>query len=225
MIYDDEDFLMISGIQHFSFCRRQWALIHIEKQWQDNLKTTEGNIIHDRCHDDRFIEKRSDLLITRGLKVFSKNLGVVGQCDVVEFAKSEKGVSLAKHRGKWKACPIEYKHGKSKTIDADRLQLCCQAMCLEEMLSDSIEYGYLYYHETHRREKVELTLALRDKVKKMLSEMHQYYLRGYTPKVKIKSGCKSCSLVEQCLPIICTNISVAAYYNKFLKGENDETVT
>lgn len=222
--YSEEEFLLLSGIQHFCFCRRQWALIHIEQQWQDNLKTTEGNIVHTRCHDDNLYEKRNDLLVTRGLRLCSRTLGVVGQCDVVEFTKSEIGAVLAKHAGLWQVCPIEYKRGKSKTIDADRLQLCCQAMCLEEMLACRIDYGYLYYHETHRREKVDFTDTLRSTVKSMLEEMHQYYSRGYTPKVKVRSGCRSCSLSEICLPVLCKNVSVANYYAKFLKEDTDETV-
>lgn len=222
--YKEEEFLLLSGIQHFCFCRRQWALIHIEQQWRENLKTTEGNIVHEHCHDEKFNEKRNDLLITRGLRVFSKKLGISGQCDVVEFTKATEGAFLAKYGGFWSVCPIEYKRGKAKIIDADRLQLCCQAMCLEEMLACSIEYGYLYYHETHRRERIDFTTTLRESAETMLKEMHQYYSRGYTPKVKVKVGCKSCSLAEVCVPAICKNISVSSYYDRFISEENDETV-
>lgn len=89
MEYCEDEFLQLSGIQHFCFCRRQWALIHIENQWQENVRTIEGNIVHERCHDDGFIEKRGNLLITRSLSIFSRRLGVSGQCDVVEFSTKD----------------------------------------------------------------------------------------------------------------------------------------
>lgn len=216
MEYNEEDFLQLSGIQHFCFCRRQWALIHIEKQWEDNIKTVEGNIVHEHCHDDGFIEKRGELLVTRGLRVFSRKLGVTGQCDVVEFKKQADGCMLRGYTGTWLPYPIEYKRGKSKLIDADRLQLCGQAMCLEQMLKVNIPQGALYYNETHRREVVEFTTEMRQKFQDMLLEMHDYYQRGYTPKVKPKSGCSSCSLKDLCLPILCRKKDVTSYYADFL---------
>lgn len=219
MGYREEDFLLLSGIQHFSFCRRQWALIHIEQQWKENLKTVEGNIVHENCHDEHFFEKRGDLLITRGIRIFSRIMGVTGQCDVVEFYKSEEGCLLHGYGGYWLPYPVEYKRGKSKSIDADRLQLCGQAMCLEEMLGTTINKGAIYYHESNRREEVQLTDSLRKKVKDLLAEMHEYYSRGYTPIVKAKSGCASCSLKEICMPVICKKINVDSYYSKFLNED------
>lgn len=217
MEYREEEYLQLSGIQHFSFCRRQWALIHIEQQWQENLKTTLGNIVHENCHDDTIKEKRNDLIVSRGLRVSSRELGVTGQCDVVEFRKSADGVSLQGREGKWQPLPVEYKLGKSKSIDADRLQLCCQVMCLEEMLCCDIFEADIFYHETHRREKVALTSELREKVKTMLEEMHGYYSRGYTPLVKPKSGCRSCSLVDICKPKLTTRHQVDKYYDEYMK--------
>ena len=219
MGYREEDFLLLSGIQHFSFCRRQWALIHIEQQWKENLKTVEGNIVHENCHDEHFFEKRGGLLITRGIRIFSRIMGVTGQCDVVEFYKSEEGCLLHGYGGYWLPYPVEYKRGKSKSIDADRLQLCGQAMCLEEMLGTTINEGAIYYHESNRREEVQLTDSLRKKVKDLLAEMHEYYSRGYTPVVKAKSGCASCSLKEICMPVICKKINVDSYYSKFLNED------
>lgn len=219
MEYREEDYLLLSGIQHYCFCRRQWALIHIEQQWQENLKTIEGNIVHEHCHNETFFEKRGDMLITRGMRIFSRTLGVVGQCDVVEFYKSDEGSPLYGHSGRWLPYPVEYKRGKSKTIDADRLQLCGQAMCLEQMFGISIAKGAIYYHEINRREEIVFTDELRNSVSTTLAEMHAYYMRGYTPVVKPKSGCKSCSLQEICLPIICKKTSVEGYYNRFLSEE------
>ena len=219
MEYSEEDFLLLSGIQHFCFCRRQWALIHVEQQWKENLKTTEGMLNHARCHDDKFEEKRNDLLITRGLKVFSRELGVTGACDVVEFYAAEYGAVLTKRTGLWQPYPIEYKHGQSKSIDADRLQLCCQAMCLEEMLSCDINKGALFYEKTHRREEVCFSDKLRETVKVMFKEMHGYLHKGYTPKCKITTGCKSCSLNDICLPQLTKRKSTEKYYDSYMNEE------
>ena len=142
--------MQISGIQHFIFCRRQWALIYIEQQWNDNVRTIEGEIVHEKCHDEKLVEKRKDLLISRGMRIFSRKLKVSGQCDVVEFKQSEKGATLFGHKGLWQPCPIEYKRGKPKEDVSDILQLCAQAICLEEMLCCDISEGYLYYDEIHR---------------------------------------------------------------------------
>ena len=126
-----DDYLLMSGIQHFSFCRRQWALIHLEQQWSENQRTAEGRLQHTRCHDVTLTEKRGDLLIARGMRVVSHRLKLTGDCDVVEFHKDPNGVSLQGRRGLWQPMPVEYKHGRSKVNDADRLQLCAQAMaCL-----------------------------------------------------------------------------------------------
>ena len=220
MDYAEEDFLQLSGIQHFCYCRRQWALIHIERQWHENLLTAEGRIVHERCHDETIVEKRSDCLVTRGLRILSRRLGITGQCDVVEFFKTEEpsGCALRGHRGLWMAYPVEYKHGKSKSHDADRLQLCAQAICLEEMLGCAVGNGALYYAETHRREEVVFTQGLRQTVENMLKEMHDYFSRGYTPKVKTKTGCRSCSLKEVCLPVLCKKRDVSDYYAGFLES-------
>lgn len=130
MEYCEDEFLQLSGIQHFCFCRRQWALIHIENQWQENVRTIEGNIVHERCHDDGFIEKRGNLLITRSLSIFSRRLGVSGQCDVVEFSKTENGCTLYGREGLWLPYPIEYKRGKSKLIDYNyAVRLCVWKKC------------------------------------------------------------------------------------------------
>lgn len=218
MEYKEEDFLLISGIQHFDFCPRQWALIHVEDQWEENVKTVEGYINHDRCHQEAFTELRGDVLITRGLRVFSRSLGVTGQCDVVEFNRTEAGCVLAQRPGLWQPYPVEYKNGKPKTIDADRLQLCCQAMCLEEMLQVDIPVGALYYATPHHREEVVFTKELRNKLQQILAEMHKYYAAGYTPKVKKQKGCSACSLNNICLPSLHKVQPVKDYYDDFLAG-------
>jgi len=212
--------LMISALQHFAFCRRQWALIHIEQLWQDNARTVEGNLMHQRAHDEKQIEKRGDLVIMRGLRVQSQRLGVHGICDVVEFKRSEKGIALAGYDGRWTPYPVEYKRGKPKTHDADELQLCAQAMCLEEMLLCSIPEGSLYYGEPHRRTRVEFTQELRERVETSLLEMHQYTERGYTPKPRPSKGCNACSLKDICLPKLHRTPAVSAYISQHI-GEED----
>ena len=216
--YSEDEYLLLSGIQHFCFCRRQWALIHIEQLWQENLNTVEGQIVHKHCHDDKFFEKRGDMLVTRGLRIASRTLGVSGQCDVVEYHRSDSGCALRGQEGLWQPYPVEYKRGKTKSIDADRLQLCGQAMCLEEMLGVAIPQGALFYAETHRREIVDFTDSLRAKVRSMLEEMHGYFAIGCTPKSKPKAGCNSCSLKELCLPVICKKQNTSSYYDKFFNG-------
>ncbi len=152
-MYSEEDYLMLSGIQHFAFCQRQWALIHIEQQWAENYKTTAGELMHKKAHDEGSFEKRGDLLIIRGLRIASHELGLSGQCDVVEFHQSEKGIDLFGYDGKWTPVPIEYKHGTPKENNADELQLCAQAVCLEEMFQTNIYWGSLYYGMNRRRSR------------------------------------------------------------------------
>lgn len=219
MAYREEEFLNIAGIQHFSYCRRQWALIHIEQQWQENIWTVEGGIMHEKAHDALFTEKRGDVLISRGMAVFSGTLGVNGVCDVVELHESPDGIPIFGRDGKWRPMLVEYKRGKPKENDADRLQLCCQAMCLEEMLGCDIPEASLFYGETNRRNKVPLDRELRDKVQAMLLEMHALYSRGHTPKVKPGANCKACSLADLCLPKMMKQTTVAAYLGKKLRED------
>lgn len=214
MEYMEDDFLMLSGIQHFAFCRRQWALIHIEQQWQENEHTIQGELLHKRAHDPWLKEKRSDVIISRSLPVFSRTMGVSGVCDIVEFHKSEDGTPLHGHRGMFQVYPIEYKKGSPKDTEIDILQLTAQAMCLEEMLSTRIEEGAVYYGETHRREVIAFTDELRAKVKNIFEEMHQLYDKRYTPKVKWSKSCNACSLKDICLPKLGKAPSVKEYIHK-----------
>ncbi|HCM11666.1 MAG TPA: CRISPR-associated protein Cas4, partial [Lachnospiraceae bacterium] len=128
MEYKEEDYLMLSGIQHYVFCRRQWALIHIEKQWEENVRTIEGQLIHQKAHDKFFSETRGNIIISRGMPVYSASLGTNGECDVVEFHRGTSGVTLHGKEGLFEVVPIEYKRGKEKENDADVLQLAAQAM-------------------------------------------------------------------------------------------------
>lgn len=218
-MYGEDEFLSLSGIQHFAFCRRQWALIHIEQAWADNLLTAEGDLMHKRAHDDELRERRGDTLIVRGLAVHSRRLGLAGVCDVVEFHVDEAGHPLAGEDDLWRAVPVEYKRGRSKASDADRLQLCAQAMCLEEMLGCDIPTGCLYYGETRSREQVVFDDILRDLVVSLCEEMHQLFRRGYTPKMKSFSACRSCSLAELCLSRAVSRRTVADYITERFSEE------
>lgn len=217
-MYLEEDYLMLSGLQHFVFCRRQWALIHIEQQWSENERTIDGQLFHAVAHNKEKIEKRGNLLITRGLHIKSSQLGMSGICDVVEFHKSENGISLSSYEGLWEPYPVEYKKGAPKENDADELQLCGQAICLEEMLLCRIPCGSLFYGENRRRKKVEFTEQLREKVYDMAAEMHDLWKKGYTPKVKPKKGCSACSLKEICVPKLSKAKPVETYIDYTLSG-------
>ena len=218
MKYSEEDYLLLSGIQHFAFCRRQWALIHIENQWAENERTVDGIIMHEKAHSGD-AESRGNVVIMRALRVFSATLGVSGECDVVEFNRNADGISLNGHDGLWQPYPVEYKRGKPKEHNADEMQLCAQAMCLEEMLCCTIPCGALFYGEPRRRTEVEFTPELRRAVEDSLNEMHDYYKRGYTPKAKPRKGCSACSLKEICLPKMVQRKSVAAYVEGALNEE------
>jgi len=223
-VYDEEDYLMISGIQHFTFCRRQWALIHIENLWEDNVRTVEGNIMHTRAHGGPTKESRKDKVISREMRVFSHELGITGICDVVEFSRCEDGdmagVTLYGREGKYRVTPVEYKKGEPKVNDADRMQLIAQIICLEEMMAAKIEYGYLYYGETKRREKVEADERLRNDFAKVVAEMHDLFDKKHTPKVKWSKSCNACSLKDLCVPKLLKNKNV----HNYIKSRIEEDV-
>ena len=219
--YTPDELLPLSGIQHFLFCRRQWALIHIEQQWKENVLTAEGRIMHKRVDDPFFTETRKGVITARSVPIASYRLGLVGVCDVVEFTASPDGVQLPGHAGLstgplrlYLPAPIEYKRGKEKHDHSDEAQLCAQAICLEEMLSVAIPFGYLYYGETRHRVAVELNAELRNLVQAMSDEMHAYFKRGYTPRVKTSKACRSCSLADICLPELQEKVIAASKYIK-----------
>ena len=217
MTFPEDDWLQLSGLQHFVFCRRQWALIHIEEQWAENLRTTEGHLMHERAHDASVRERRGDVVTVRGVSIRSPSLGVSGKCDVLEFHADPGGVPLPDEEGTWRPYPVEYKRGRPKESDEDRLQLCAQAMCLEEMLCCDVPEGALFYGETRRRETVRFTDELRGKVRDCLAEMHELCRRGHTPRVKPSKSCNACSLKELCLPRLLKGKSAADYLSAALK--------
>lgn len=207
---DEDDYLMLSGIQHFQFCKRQWALIHIEQQWEENVRTVEGEHLHQKADQPFIREKRGKKLIVRAMPVKSRELKITGICDVVEFIQDKNGVELVGAEGKYMAYPVEYKRGKPKVNDSDVLQLTAQALCLEEMLLCKISIGYLFYNEIKHRVEVSLE-EHKNKVRFIFAEMHDYYKRKFTPRVKAGSFCKNCSLQNICLPKLMNKRSVKSY--------------
>ena len=218
-MYSDDEYLLLSGLQHFLFCRRQWALIHIEQQWAENYWTTEGKLMHKNAHDAGKRTKRGLILTIRAMRIHSVKLGISGECDVVEFHNDSEGVPISGEKGRWKPYPLEYKRGTTKPGPYDQAQLCAQAMCLEEMLCCEISEGALYYGEDRRRTIVKFTQELRQLVEQSFEEMHQYYSRGYTPKVRPTKSCNACSLKELCVPKLMKNISVSTYLRQSLEDD------
>lgn len=216
---NSDEYIPLSGIQHYSFCRRQWALIHIEQQWEDNLLTAEGIIKHQRVHNSQ-TDYRTGVITVRNMPIKSDVLRVSGYCDAVEFSHSSEGVTLLGHSGNWSPCPVEYKRGRRKQGDSDRLQVAAQAMCLEEMFSCEVKTAGVFYYETREKEVFEISDELKKSVNLLFREMHQMLRRGHTPSVKMTKACKNCSLFGVCLPFLQEakdKNSVETYISSFLR--------
>ncbi len=209
--------LMISGLKHFAFCRRRWALVHIEQLWSENALTLEGHYLHERVHDPNFTQLRGSVLLSRAMPVRSETLHVTGECDMVELHRDPDGVPIHGREGRWRLYPVEYKHGKPDSRGADELQLCAQAMCLEEMFVTDIPEGAIYYAELRRRDRVALTPELRQQVRSSLEEMHALFARGRTPRAKVTRACKSCSMADLCQPGLSGHGSAAEYVRRALE--------
>ncbi|HOI56067.1 MAG TPA: CRISPR-associated protein Cas4 [Phycisphaerae bacterium] len=217
-MFNEDDLLPISALQHLLFCPRQCALIHIEGLWSENRLTAEGRQLHQRTHEPRAAEMRGAVLITRSLPLRSLRLGLSGIADVVEFhqANGDTGqpnvasacadgqtpdaVALANRPGRWRPFPVEYKRGRPKAGDFDRVQLCAQALCLEEMLGVAIAAGALFYGRTRRRKDVLFDAALRARTEQAAADLRSLVASRQTPQAAREPKCKSCSLYDQCLP-------------------------
>jgi CRISPR-associated exonuclease Cas4 len=212
---DDVLLLPLSGIQHFAYCPRQWALIHVERQWEDNLGTVEGTLLHQRVHSALSAETRGDIVIVRSLPLVSYELELYGVADVVEFhltSDAEEGTTLPGRKGRWLPIPVEYKRGRVKGDDRDEVQLCAQCMCLEEMFGITISFGMLYYGKMRRRVAVPMEEPLRRRVLELTAEMHRLYELGVTPEAPSNTNCNLCSLLDVCLPVITRRRFSAADY-------------
>lgn len=220
-MYSDEELISLSALQHWLYCPRQCALIHVEQAWAENRFTAEGEALHERVHE-RDTESRIDLLIVRSLRLVARKLGLVGQADVVEFRRCEsEGCRLPNRAGLWQPFPVEYKRGKAKLEPWDDVQLCGQALCLEEMLGAEVARGALYYGQPRKRKEVTFDEVLRAQVVKAVGDVRDLLTRGETPTVKYSARkCGSCSLVNQCLPqTMCRNKDMRRYLDSVLEGE------
>jgi CRISPR-associated exonuclease Cas4 len=200
IMYSESDLLMLSALQHIAFCERQCALIHIEQAWSENRLTAEGRILHERVHGGN-AESRGDVYIVRGLKLRSLALGLSGVADVVEFHRVENGGNLIPgKKGLWRPFPVEYKRGKPKKDSCDEVQLCGQAMCLEEMLGTKIENGALYYGLQHKRHEVIFNESLRNATERTAQRLHELISKGVTPPAIYEKKCDHCSMMDICVP-------------------------
>jgi len=226
--YPDDDFLPLSGIQHMAFCERQWALIHIEQFWAENVRTIEGRHLHDRTDDPFEDETRKNVRTARSVPLVSRRLGLRGMADVVEFYRSEECVEgqtcrLENRDGWWRPVPVEYKRGRPKPDDRDAVQLCAQAMALEEMMRVSIGAGFLFYGQIRRREPVVLDETLRRHTRELAFRMHQLAREGKTPKAQKGKRCSLCSLAEECQPRwTLRHRPVAAYLERMCRTEVED---
>jgi len=212
-MFSEEDLLPLSALQHLVFCERQCALIHVEQVWNENRLTAEGRIMHERVHEvDE--ELRGNVRIERGVSLRSLKLGLIGKADVVEFHRMEGGKS--------RPFPVEHKRGKPKPDESDKVQLCAQALCLEEMLSVEVPSGAIFYGRTRRRLDVKFDESLRKETKDAARQVHDLIRSGSTPKPVYTKKCKSCSLIDQCLPqVLHKKRSVRAYLTQVLKEEQE----
>ena len=215
--HDEADLFPLSALQHLLFCERQCALIHLEDAWAENRLTAEGRLLHERVHEISD-ESRGDLRVVRGLRLHSLALGLCGVADVVEFHRVQSGgVALPETQGRWRPLPVEYKRGRPKPDDTDRVQLCAQAMCLEGMLQVGIPNGSIFYGQPRRREQVMFDDDLRQLVRATSERLHRLMSDGTTPSARYDKRCRSCSLVEVCLPKpLHSQQSVSHYLDKAL---------
>jgi len=193
LMYTEDDFIQISALQHYVFCPRQCALIHVEDVWQENIFTVRGSILHDKVDTDTY-ETRGTLKTVRGLRIHSYRLGLVGRSDVVEFRKSKDGSDALE------VLPVEFKSGKPKDDLSDKVQLCAQALCLEEMLNTKIKLGAFFYGRIRRREHVEIDDSLRSQTEKIIASVHELVAKKMVPAARYMEKCKRCSLEDICQP-------------------------
>jgi len=204
----DQDLIPLSALQHFVFCQRQCALIHLEGAWAENQLTAEGRVLHDHV-DQAGSENRRDLRTATAVRICSRRLGVVGVMDVIEFHRVESphdnehraiATQLPGASGLWLPFPVEYKRGRPKAHRADEIQLCAQACCLEEMLNLNIDQGALFYGQTRRRVDVTFDSDLRRLTQETADGIHEMLKSNMTPPAEYSAKCNSCSLQDLCQP-------------------------
>jgi len=217
--YTEDDFVLISGLQHLVFCERQWGLIHLEGIWEENRLTAEGRLLHKQADEER-IEIFGDSVISRGLYIRSLRFGLYGKSDVVEFHRVRKPDAegsecrIPGFDGLWRPLPVEYKRGRPKPDVCDEIQLCAQAFCLEEMLNVKIHVGAIFYGKPRRRFNVQFDACLREETESAIGKLHQLTQAGITPGPVNDSRCLRCSLKDICLPKATSGKSVGRYVSR-----------
>lgn len=203
MVFADDEMILLSALQHYVFCPRQCALIHVDGIWTENRLTAEGRALHEHV-DSSAHESRRDICVAATLRLVSRRLGIAGVADMVEFHRVSEsdpnGATLVGRSGRWLPYPVEYKHGKPNGRRADEVQLCAQAMCLEEMLKVEIAQGALFYGKTRHRLDVAFDADLRALTEETAAKVHQLFAAGVIPKAEYGKWCEACSLVEECSP-------------------------
>ncbi len=221
-MYEEDQMLMLSGIQHYMYCPRQWALIHVEQQWGENRLTAEGHQLHQNVDNPAYRQKNGETITLRSVHIASHTLGLYGVTDAVELLPSESSIDSITHPrypGFWKPYPVEYKRGHRKPDERDEVQLAAQVICLEEMYGIHIPEAALFYHETRHRETVRIDEHLRQLTYELSEAMHRTFERGITPKAEERGGCRNCSLFDICAPDLTKKTSVAYYLKKTLDEE------
>lgn len=188
-MYTEDDFFQISALQHYVYCPRQCALIHVEDVWQGNVFTVRGDILHEKVDTDTY-ESRGAIKTVRGLKIHSFRLGIAGRCDVVEFLRQTE----------MSAVPVEFKAGEPKEDISDKVQLCAQALCLEEMLNIKVDHGAFFYGKIRRRVQVEIDNELRRQTEEIVANVRELTTNKRTPPAKYSAKCRNCSLYPVCQP-------------------------
>lgn len=224
-MYSEDELLPISALQHLVFCERQAALIHIEGLWEENVLTIEGHELHERVHEQKS-DTEHDIYSVRGLRIRSLRLGLIGVTDVVEFrhlgTSSGNGVGLNGRPGLWQPSIVEYKRGKPKIDHSDEVQLCAQAMCLEETLGVSIEESAFFYGRPRQRHTVRFSPALRQETGQVAEKLHRLLASGKTPAPAYSRKCRSCSLIELCLPkVVGSRGKVQKFLNRVIAETGD----
>ena len=202
--------LPLSALQHLLFCERQCVLIHVEQLWEENLFTAQGRLMHERV-DRGGHESRGDVRTEYAMPLRSLRLGLIGKADVVEFHLQEDG--------RWLPFPVEHKRGRPKRENWDKVQLCAQALCLEEALGVKINRGALFYGKNRRRQEVYFDAGLRRQTEETAARLHKLIASGRTPPPRYDQKCDSCSLKDLCLPkVVGKKGRVESYLKRIMAG-------
>lgn len=207
-MYSEDHYIMISALQHYMFCPRQCALIHVAGIWTENHFTAKGEVFHSRVHSGE-TETRLDTVIERGLSIYSAKFGLTGKTDAVEFIHNDNSAT--------QIYPVEYKSGSPKIDDCDKVQLCAQGLCLEEMTGTRIESGALYYGETRHRLAVIFDEELRAETERIIKSVHELKDSGKIPDAKYSKKCGACSLYDECMPRLGNTESLRLKIEKYIE--------